>query len=147
MMVVAMRWTVFLLLSVLAGAAEIGGSNVRTIYILPMSHGLDQYVANRLTREGVLEVVADPTRADALLTDSLGKPLESELEKLHPTPKPQEQDADADQEDSDTPRAPRAKRTFTTSGSCFYVRSRQGHAVPGGRPLARGSVFSVRAAS
>jgi hypothetical protein len=115
MMVVAMRWTVFLLLSVLAGAAEIGGSNVRTIYILPMGHGLDQYVANRLTREGVLEVVADPTRADAILTDSLGKPLESELEKLHPTPKAQEQDADADSEESDTAQTPRAKRTFSNS--------------------------------
>jgi hypothetical protein len=115
MMVVIMRWTVFLLVSVLAGAAEIGGSSVRTIYILPMGHGLDQYVANRLTRDGVLEVVADPARADALLTDSLGKPLETELEKLHPTAKPQEADADADSDDSDTPQKPRTKKTFTTS--------------------------------
>jgi hypothetical protein len=115
MMVVIMRWTIFLLVSVLAGAAEIGGSSVRTIYVLPMGHGLDQYVANRLTREGVLEVVADPSRADALLTDSLGKPLETELEKLHPTAKPQEADADADSDDSDTPQKPRTKKTFTTS--------------------------------
>jgi len=115
MMVVIMRWTVFLLVSVLAGAAEIGGSSVRTIYVLPMGHGLDQYVANRLTRDGVLEVVADPARADALLTDSLGKPLETELEKLHPTAKPQEADADADSDDSDTPQRPRTKKTFTTS--------------------------------
>jgi hypothetical protein len=115
MMVVIMRWTVFLLVSVLAGAAEIGGSSVRTIYVLPMGHGLDQYVANRLTRDGVLEVVADPARADALLTDSLGKPLETELEKLHPTAKPQEADADADSDDSDTPQKPRTKKTFTTS--------------------------------
>ena len=117
MMVVVMRWTAFLLLSVLAGAAEIGGSSVRTIYILPMGHGLDQYVANRLTREHVLEVVADASRADAILTDSLGKPLESELEKLHPTPKPQEQgaDSDSDSADSDSPQPSRAKKTFTSS--------------------------------
>ena len=117
MMVVAMRWTAFLLLSVLAGAAEIGGSSVRTIYVLPMRHGLDQYVANRLTREHVLEVVADASRADAILTDSLGKPLESELEKLHPTPKPQEQDADSgsDSTDSDDPQPARAKKTVTNS--------------------------------
>jgi len=117
MMVVAMRWTAFLLLSVLAGAAEIGGSSVRTIYILPMGHGLDQYVANRLTREHVLEVVADAARADAILTDSLGKPLESELEKLHPTPKPKEQDADSDSDstDSDNPQPSRAKKTMTNS--------------------------------
>ena len=115
MMVVAMRWTAFLLFSVLGGAAEIGGSSVRTIYILPMGHGLDQYVANRLTREHVLDVVADAARADAILTDNLGKPLEVELEKLHPTPKPQEQDADADSEDSDSPQTSRTKRTFTSS--------------------------------
>jgi len=117
MMVVAMRWTVFLLLSVLAGAAEIGGSSVRTIYILPMGHGLDQYVANRLTREHVLDVVADAARADAILTDTLGKPLESELEKLHPTPKPHEQDADSDSdsEDSDNLQPSRSRRTFTSS--------------------------------
>lgn len=114
-MVIAMRWIVFLLLSVLAGAAEIGGSSVRTIYILPMGHGLDQYVANRLTREHVLEVVADGARADAILTDSLGKPLETELEKLHPTPKPKEQDADNDSEDSDTAKTSRTKKTFSAS--------------------------------
>ena len=112
MMVIAMRWTAFLLLSVLAGAAEIGGSSVRTIYILPMGHGLDQYVANRLTREHVLEVVADAARADAILTDALGKTLEVELEKLHPTPKPQAQDADtdSDSEDSDTPQKSRTRK-------------------------------------
>ena len=49
MMVDAMRWTALFLLPVLAGAAEIGGSNVRTVYVMPMAHGLDQYIANRLT--------------------------------------------------------------------------------------------------
>ena len=96
MMVGVMRWTALLLLPALAGAAEIGGSSVRTVYVMPMGHGLDQHVANRLTREHVLEVVADPARADALFTDSLGKPLEYELEKLHPTPKPPEQDAESE---------------------------------------------------
>ncbi len=90
MMVIVMRWTWLVLLPALLGAAEIGGSNVRTVYILPMSHGLDQYLANQLTRDHVLDVVADPARADALFTDRLGKSLEAELEKLHPTPKPPE---------------------------------------------------------
>jgi hypothetical protein len=111
-MMVTMRWTALLLLSVLAGAAEIGGSSVRTIYVLPMGHGLDQYVANRLTRERVLEVVADPARADAILTDALGKDLESKLEKLHPTPKPQAEDADSDSEDSDAQQTSSARKTM-----------------------------------
>jgi len=100
MMVDAMRWTALFLLPVLAGAAEIGGSNVRTVYVMPMSHGLDQYIANRLTRERTLEVIADPGHADAIFTDRLGESLEYQLEKLHPTPKPAEEAADTDS-DSD----------------------------------------------
>ncbi len=90
-MVTVMRWTVLLLLPMMAGAAETAASNVHTVYIMPMQHGLDQYIANQLTREHVLNVVADPARADALFTDRLGEALETELEKLHPTLKPPEQ--------------------------------------------------------
>lgn len=102
MMVGAMRWTALFLLPVLAGAAEIGGSSVRTVYVMPMSHGLDQYIANRLTRERTLEVIADPGHADALLTDKLGESLEYQLEKLHPTPKPAEEAAESDSEKDDS---------------------------------------------
>jgi hypothetical protein len=103
MMVSAMRWTALLFLPLLAGAAEIGGSRVNTVYILPMAHGLDQHIANRLTREHIVEVVADSARADALLTDRLGGSLEYQLEKLHPTPKPPDEseksEADSDKSD------------------------------------------------
>ena len=104
----AMRWTALFLLPMLAGAVEIGGSNVRTIYIMPMRHGLDQYIANQLTREHVVEVTADPARADAIFTDGLGDAFEQKLETLHPTPKPEEPkpaetakaDADKDKPDA-----------------------------------------------
>jgi len=112
-MVGTMRWTALFLLPVLAGAVEIGGSNVQTIYIMPMAHGLDQYIANQFTREHVLEVVTDPTRADAIFTDRLGQTLEDKLEKLHPTPKPEEPKASTDKsgkdgsEDKDKPAGPK----------------------------------------
>ena len=103
-MVIVMRWTVLFLLPMMAGAAETAASNVHTVYIMPMQHGLDQYIANQLTREHVLDVVADPTRADALFTDRLGDALETELEKLHPTPKPPEpKDQTASDKDKDGP--------------------------------------------
>jgi hypothetical protein len=119
MMVGAMRWTALFLLPVLAGAAEIGGSNVRTVYVMPMSHGLDQYIANRLTRERALEVIADPGHADALLTDRLGESLEYQLEKLHPTPKPAEEAAETDSEkdDSSTEGKPAVPKTYADSSS------------------------------
>jgi|SRR5579859_2039980 len=122
MMVDAMRWTALFLLPVLAGAAEIGGSNVRTVYVMPMSHGLDQYIANRLTRERTLEVIADPGHADAIFTDRLGESLEYQLEKLHPTPKPAEEaadsDSDSDKDDSAGDKADKAAapKTYGDSG-------------------------------
>lgn len=89
MIVGVMRWTALFLLPMLASAVEIGGSNVHTIYIMPMRHGLDQYIANQLTREHVVEVTADAARADAIFTDGLGDAFEQKLETLHPTPKPE----------------------------------------------------------
>lgn len=114
-----MRWTALLLLPLCAGAAEIGGSNVRTIYVMPMTHGLDQYVANRLTRDRVLEVITDPARADAILTDGLGKPLEDALEKLHPTPKHSDEDEDSESTTDDsgagTAQSPRSPRLMSNA--------------------------------
>lgn len=63
---------------------------IRTVYLLPMANGFDQYLANHLTRQGVLQVVADPARADAILTDRIGKPFERTLEELYPQPKAEE---------------------------------------------------------
>ena len=59
---------------------------VKNVYILPMGSSLDQYLANRLTRGGVLQVVIDPAKADAILTDRIGKALEVKLEELYPDP-------------------------------------------------------------
>lgn len=59
---------------------------VKNVYILPMGSSFDQYLANRLTRAGVLQVVTDPAKADAVLTDRIGKVLEAKLEELYPDP-------------------------------------------------------------
>jgi hypothetical protein len=69
-----------------AGAASL--SQVKTVYLLPMSHGMDQYLANRLTHGGVVQVVTDPSKADALLTDSLGETFEAKMKELYPEAKP-----------------------------------------------------------
>lgn len=61
---------------------------IRRVYLLPMANGLDQYLAAQITRQGLLQVVADPAKADAILTDHLGKSFESDLAELYPEPKP-----------------------------------------------------------
>ncbi len=57
----------------LSGAAL---HDVHTVYIFPMRHALDQYLAARLTEEHVFQVVSDPKTADAVFTDRIGAPFE-----------------------------------------------------------------------
>jgi len=61
---------------------------VNKVYILSMAGGMDQYLANRLTVLGVFQVVSDPQKADAILTDRIGEPLEAKLKELYPPPPP-----------------------------------------------------------
>ena len=58
-------------------------SGVKTVYLLPMSSGLDQYLAVRLTTASVLQVVADPRNADAVLTDHIGQGFEDQLDEIY----------------------------------------------------------------
>jgi hypothetical protein len=55
-------------------------SSVQSVYIMPMSGGYHQHLANRLIRLGLFQVVADPHHADAILTDRLGEGLEARLD-------------------------------------------------------------------
>jgi hypothetical protein len=59
---------------------------VNTVYILSMTGGMDQYLANSMTTLGVLQVVTDPQKADAIITDRLGEPFETKLDELYPPP-------------------------------------------------------------
>lgn len=64
-----------------AAQAQVFG--VKTVYVLPMASGLDQYLALQLTSSGVLQVVTDPKKADAILTDGIGARLEDSLNQLY----------------------------------------------------------------
>jgi len=62
--------------------------HIKTVYILPMRLGFDQYLANQLAQSGLLRVVTDPKKADGVLTDHLGESFEAKLDELNPPPKP-----------------------------------------------------------
>jgi len=66
----------------LLAAADL--ASARTVYILSMSRGLDQFLANRLTNYHVLQVVTDPKLADVIMTDHLGEGFQAQLEKILP---------------------------------------------------------------
>ncbi|HJT89483.1 MAG TPA: hypothetical protein VJ732_16555 [Bryobacteraceae bacterium] len=80
---------VFILLAgsgMLLAGADLSG--VHSVYVMPMSRGLDQYLANRLTRGHVFQVVTDPKLAQAVFTDRIGAEFEAQLEDISPPPKP-----------------------------------------------------------
>jgi hypothetical protein len=80
------RVLVFLCACGAMSAAEV--ETVHSVYLLPMSRGLDQYLANRLTAEHVFQVVTDPKLADAVFTDRIGEAFQTQLNALVPPPAP-----------------------------------------------------------
>jgi hypothetical protein len=80
----------FLLLLACSGAfacaAEL--ATVHTVYLLPMSRGMDQFLASRLTNGHVLQVVTDPKLADVILSDHIGEGFEAQMAALFPPPAP-----------------------------------------------------------
>jgi hypothetical protein len=74
-----MKLLLFFLAS-LACAAELEG--VHKVYLMPMSRGMDQYLANRLVGEHVFVVVTDPKLADAVFTDRLGEIFQTQWDEL-----------------------------------------------------------------
>ncbi len=68
-------------------------ASVRSVYVMPMSRGMDQYLANRLAAERLFKVVSDSKLADAVFTDHLGDDLTSSLDDLSPAKPAQEGDS------------------------------------------------------
>lgn len=85
MMVKNMKWAVALWCCLeMAAGAELTAS--RTVFLMPLSHGLDQFVANRLIQMHVLRVVTDPAKADTIITDQVGRGFEARMKDLYPPP-------------------------------------------------------------
>ncbi|SRR5579883_3143261 len=82
---------------VIAFAAAAQTNSVRTVYVLPMSGGLDLFVAQWLAKGQTVHVTTDPKHADAVLTDHLGEDFEHKLdqllEKKDDKPKPADSEA------------------------------------------------------
>lgn len=115
-------------------------ANVHTVYVLKMSKGMDQYLANRLTNEHVFQVLTDPKLADAVLTDRIGESFQAKLEELFPSPEPEQPAKEKEKEKEEDAKpgglfaepmnklaSPGANSTFGQAGTVFLVdvKSRQ----------------------
>lgn len=99
-----------------AGVFGADMSGVKTVYLLPMSSGLDQYLAVRLTTASVLQVVADPRNADAVLTDHIGQNFEDRLDEMYGA-KPKSED----DKNGSTPEFARITSGARSRGAIFLV--------------------------
>jgi hypothetical protein len=68
----------------MATAADL--TAVHNVYLLKMSKGFDQFLANRLTGGRVFQVVTDPKLADTIITEQIGEAFEAKLGELFPPP-------------------------------------------------------------
>jgi hypothetical protein len=90
-------------------AADLPG--VHSVYVMPMSQGMDQFLANRLAAEHAFHVVSDLKLADAVLTDRIGPSLNASLDEAAPKPPAPPEDKDKDK-DKDAKKAPTAQNTL-----------------------------------
>jgi len=68
---------------------------VKNVYLLKMSKGLDQYLANRIASGHLFQIVTDPKLADAIFTDQIGEGFEAKMNELFPPPLPEEKEEPA----------------------------------------------------
>jgi hypothetical protein len=88
-----------------------------------MASGLDQYLALRLTSEGVLQVVTDPKKADAILTDGIGARLEQSLTELYGAPVDKDKDK-AEKKDDNAEFAHPPMQPLTRSRGIVFLVNR-----------------------
>ncbi len=90
-------------------------ASVKRIYLLSMTAGLDQYLANRLTRESRFLVTTDPKSADTLMTDRLGEGFEQRYNELYPVPEPPAPKESKDTKESKDSKDKKAEPSWKTT--------------------------------
>jgi hypothetical protein len=121
MMQVILR-TVFILATA-AAAFGAGLGDLKTVYLLPMSNGLDQHLAVRLTNAALLQVVTDPQKADAILTDHIGGDFEEKMNDLFAPKKPVDDKTDTVQTFA------RVRSGSHVKGTAFLVNRKTGDVI------------------
>lgn len=119
-----MKWfCLFAALSVAHAGSEAHPEliEVKTVYLLPMTYSLDQFLAIRLTKGGILQVVTDPKLADAILSEHIGTGLEDQMKSLYGEKKADPADKDdKDKSSSSSFAGPMAGGT-RSKGAVFLV--------------------------
>ena len=103
-----------------AGEPRADLAEIKSVYLLPMTYALDQFIAIRLTKGGVVQVVTDPSKADAVLSDHIGTGLEEKLNSLYGERKKTAEEADDKDKNKSSYGAPMAGGS-RSRGAVFLV--------------------------
>ncbi len=95
--------------------ADLAG--VKTVYVMPMARGLDQYLASQLTSDHVFQVVTDPKLADAVLTDRIGQAFQIRLESFSRSPEEVAAEKEPKADKPEKPEKPQEGKELASSGS------------------------------
>jgi len=111
---------VLVLTATWALAAEI--PNVQKVYLMPMTGGLDQHLANQLAGQNVFTVVVDPKQADAIWTERIDASFFEALNEIFPpenAANDKDKSKDGGLESADKP--PTRRSWGRTRGTIFLV--------------------------
>jgi hypothetical protein len=126
-------------------AADPAVREVKAVYLLPMTNGLDQYLANELTRSGVVQVVTDPLKADAVITDRVGEAFEKKLADLYaPKPAPKVEAPEEEEKDKDKKKKAQTRTIGDMKENESVTAARVGNSSWG---RGRGNIFLVQRAT
>jgi hypothetical protein len=115
-----MKW-LFLPLTVVllaTGAPDPQLTEIHSVYLLPMSGNLDQFLAVRLNSSKIFLVVTDPKKADAVFTERIGPNFEDALKELYANDSKDAKDA---KDKKDEYARPTMKPLSNGKGSLFLV--------------------------
>jgi hypothetical protein len=122
---------VIALIALFAAAVGTPYAGPKTVYILPMAGGLDQYVAQSLTKDHIMQVVTDPKAAEVIMTDRLGQSFELQMKEIHPQPAREAKKDDKDDalglKTNDT--TPHIFRSSRALGTIFLVDAKSLHVL------------------
>ena len=101
---------IWLSLLCVKAACAAAADGVKSVYLMPMANGLDQFLANRLTGSDGFQVVTDAKKASAVFTDKLGEGFDLRLTELTaPPPPPKDDEKKTDEQKADEKKAEEKK--------------------------------------
>jgi hypothetical protein len=124
--------------------------NVKHVYILAMTASMDQYLANQLAKAGIFDVVTDPKKADAIITDRVGEAFETKLDDLYPPPappKPEKPDKAAADSSSDSAKPDSLKSLRELNSEKLSGLDLSGATRPSTMGRGKGNIFIVSRSS